>query len=99
MKLSLRKARAQHTSYACDDCQGAGVTLDQDWDDEGVIYRREVRCEACDGSASMTNCDVCDEAMPLSEAELNGYVCGACCVDRERGDQQAEVARLRRWAS
>ncbi len=87
----------RHVSPCC-ACGGSGQTEDQDYD-EDRSWTVRVRCEACDGTGQLADCDLCDEPMPLSEAELNGYVCGPCKADAERGDAAAEMARIRRMAS
>lgn len=87
-----------HHAHDCTDCGGFGLTEDADYDEDGLIYRKNVRCEGCDGCGMTTSCDRCDEVMPVSEAEMLSYVCGPCRAGVEQGDASAEMARLRRWA-
>lgn len=87
------------SSFGCDDCLGDGFTIDEDFDDEGRVFKASVKCEGCDGSGSLANCGRCDEPMPLLAAELAGYVCGACVDRLDRRDQSDEAAGRRRLAS
>jgi len=90
-----RKMAPQHHVHTCTACDGAGLTQDVDYDEGGAVHC-SVRCEACDGSGLTTSCDRCDEVMPVTEAELGGYICGPCRAGLERGDAAAEIARIRR---
>lgn len=87
-----------HHTHECTECDGRGMTEDVDYDEDGAIYCR-VRCEACDGSALLTECDHCGEVMSLPEAEQGSYRCGACRAGLEQGDAEAEIARIRRWSA
>lgn len=94
--MKLAKTHPQRWIHDCTECDGAGRTQDVDYDDDGCAIYVNVRCEACDGSCQITSCSKCDECMPLSEAEQNGYVCGPCAAGLERGDALEEIARVRR---
>lgn len=91
------KRPLHHTNH-CTDCDGLGRTRDEDYDEHGsrIIM---VRCEACDGSGLLTDCDRCGEVISLPEAEQGSYVCTACRVGLEQGDAEAEIARIRRWSA
>lgn len=91
----LRKTRPQHHADECPECNGLGGTWQDDSDEDG---RRMVfaSCEWCDNCGSVAQCDRCDESMPLTAAELNGYVCVPCLAAAERGDMVDEMARIRR---
>ena len=84
-----------HHSHECPDCFGQAGTWQWDWDGEDQ-QRVWIECEGCANSGQMTNCDRCDEPLPVTTAELCGYLC-AGCVDRGgRSDQADEMARARR---
>jgi hypothetical protein len=95
----LAKARPQRWVHDCVACEGVGVTTERDYDDEGVAISVRVECEGCSGCGKLAACDLCDEPIPLSDAELLGYVCGPCRGDLENRDQDVERARLRRWVA
>ncbi len=87
------------SSFGCDDCHGDGFTIDEDFDEEGLISKVSVTCEGCDGSGSLANCGRCDEPMPLLTAELSGYVCGSCVDRLDRRDQADELGTHRRYCA
>jgi len=87
--------RPQHATSSCQACEGAGRGLSEEWEGDGMRVV-SVRCEGCDGAGLTTSCDACDEVLSLPEAEQNGYVCGPCAADHERGDARAEIARIGR---
>lgn len=95
----LKKARPQRWVHDCTSCEGVGVTHDRDYDDDGVARSVRVTCEDCDGCGQHAPCDLCDEPMPLSEAETLGYICGFCRAKAEKRDQDVERARIRRWVA
>lgn len=93
----LAKTRPQQWVHDCVACEGLGVTHDRDYDDEGVAISVRVECEGCSGCGKLAACDLCDEPMPLGEAESLGHICGPCSADAERSEQDIERERLRRW--
>lgn len=95
----LKKARPQRWVHDCTGCDGVGVTLERDYDDEGVAISVRHECEGCSGCGKTGACDLCDEPMPLREAEEFSYICRPCRADHELRDQDVERARLRRWVA
>ena len=98
----VRKAKARQPVrhvQACQVCDGSGRTLDEDYDPEYGARIVPVPCEGCDGTGWLADCAICDEPMPLTEAEQNGYRCTACVVAAEVGDAEAEMSRIRRLVS
>lgn len=79
----------------CCECDGQGLTRSEDWDEHGS-HIVNVTCEACDGHGELTDCVGCDEPISLAAYEEGSGHCGPCRADRERGDQAAEIARIRR---
>lgn len=94
----LRKAQPQHHVDHCGACGGAGRTLERDWDDEDQPVSISATCEGCDGSGEVTSCDECDCEIPVTVAELNGYVCGPCKGDLEQRDHETDRSYHRRIA-
>lgn len=91
----IRKSKPQRHSEECPECNGEAGTWQDDSDDDGE-RKVFVSCEWCDNCGSVAQCDHCNESMPLTVAELNGYVCGPCLVDAERNDMASEMLRIGR---
>lgn len=81
----------------CISCEGEGLTRSEDWDEEGVRVIM-VRCEDCAGEGQLVDCGCCDRPMPPPLAEEGGGLCGWCRAEGERGDAEAEIARIRAWS-
>lgn len=86
-----------HDCVDCVDCEGTGVIQDRDFEDDGAPRFYSVECEGCGGSGKLVDCHLCDEPMPLADAESLGHICGPCSSNAEVKDQDVERARLRRW--
>jgi hypothetical protein len=85
----------RHTTD-CTACDSLGRTTDIDSDEHGT-WTVSVRCEECCGLGVITSCNSCHECIPLPVAEAGNGVCGPCRAAFERGDAQAEVARIGAW--
>lgn len=89
---SVKKTHLQ----CCTACDGAGITRDADYDDEGLVSSVNVRCEACDGVGQLSDCRRCTEPTPIPELEDGSGHCRACRVEMETGDQRDEMGRIGR---
>lgn len=85
------------SQHCCTDCDGLGLTKDDDWDDDG---RRTVmvQCQSCLGLGHLVDCRDCDECTPVPELELNGGRCNRCAAEHEMIDAHSERERVRRIA-
>lgn len=79
---SVRKTSPQRHINGCTSCDGLGVFLEEDWDEDGgrVV---PVRCDDCNGTGLVTDCVRCDEPTALSTSELLNGLCGPCAAARE----------------
>lgn len=81
--------------HACTECDGAGSTLSEDYDEHGRHAIRE-SCEACDGCGQTTTCAQCSEPVPATEADRYGGMCWACAEGWTQRDESDERATWRR---
>jgi hypothetical protein len=80
--------------HCCTDCDGRGGEMSHEPDEPSTWWT----CCACEGSALITSCADCSDPMPVPEADRQHGRCGMCLAERERGDREEVVERLRRWA-
>jgi DnaJ-class molecular chaperone len=79
----------------CPDCDGLGRFAEDDGDSEDPCVRI-ARCEGCDGTGVLVDCVICDEPMPLSDAEQGSGHCPQCRAELEQSDQASEYLRITR---
>jgi hypothetical protein len=76
--------RPQRFINGCLECDGLGVWSEDDWDGEDSRVVK-LRCEACEGTGLVSDCECCDEPTGLPSLELLGGICGACAAMKEVG--------------
>lgn len=92
-----RQIMPQRIKHECSDCDGAGVTQAEDFDEHGR-HLVNVTCEGCFGLGHLVDCDVCDKTTPVPELEMHGGRCARCVAELEMVDASSERARIRRIA-